>query len=582
MAKNFGKVNVSITASTGGLTAGLAKATQRLGAFGATVSKMTGLSSVNSVFGGMARSVASTLNPIRLLTRAFGSLLGQAVLLAGIAAPFMALGRAASSLDAISKSAKRLGMSTTELQNLTQVAEEAGVGGEQLVGILTRMQRSTVALAQGSRTATAAFATLGLTTKDLAGLSAQDQFALISRHIMALPTEAERASAAFAIFGRQGAVAMGFIEASAGGAIAEMAALRDALGVNLTNDQSAEIERMNDMLGRVGMVASGFFNQLLAGIAPTIADVADRMTKFFASNESGFSLAGAAAETFNSILLAIEPVFMSLYKFIQQIAPVAQVAFDLIGQAFTVVKDLFMAGVTQLNSIFEGFFGETAGGFESTNVLAMAFANGLRLIAGTVTFLYGAFQVLFSIFAKLEQGFSNLLSLISGGLAGVLNRFADAAERAGLTSLAESLRSGAETSQNFSDAAGREAQGWGEAAAAAFANGMDNMSNPFAGFDASTTQTLAGAETATQKKATKDAGGSIAEAVKVSSADLKAIVVGSSEGQAFRNSIMRGADPRLDVKKEQERTADATERTADTLDELAGNFTGFGLATLNA
>lgn len=148
MAKNFGKVNVSITASTGGLTAGLAKATQRLGAFGATVSKMTGLSSVNSVFGGMARSVASTLNPIRLLTRAFGSLLGQAVLLAGIAAPFMALGRAASSLDAISKSAKRLGMSTTELQNLTQVAEEAGVGGEQLVGILTRMQRSTVAVAR--------------------------------------------------------------------------------------------------------------------------------------------------------------------------------------------------------------------------------------------------------------------------------------------------------------------------------------------------------------------------------------------------------------------------------------------------
>ena len=47
MAKNFGKVNVSITASTGGLTAGLANASKKLTSF--------------------AGGVASALNPLRAL-----------------------------------------------------------------------------------------------------------------------------------------------------------------------------------------------------------------------------------------------------------------------------------------------------------------------------------------------------------------------------------------------------------------------------------------------------------------------------------------------------------------------------------
>jgi hypothetical protein len=75
---------------------------------------------------------------------------------------------------------------------------------------------------------------------------------------------------------------------------------------------------------------------------------------------------------------------------------------------------------------------------------------------------------------------------------------------------------------------------------------------------------------------------SVVAQVRINSADLKAIVVGSSEGESFRNSIMRGADPRLDVKEDAKRTADNTERAADALDEMASNLTGFGLATLTA
>jgi hypothetical protein len=49
---------------------------------------------------------------------------------------------------------------------------------------------------------------------------------------------------------------------------------------------------------------------------------------------------------------------------------------------------------------------------------------------------------------------------------------------------------------------------------------------------------------------------------------LKAIVVGTSEGEAFRNSLLRGADPRNAGAEEEKRTADATEETAAGVDEL--------------
>ncbi|NBW17780.1 MAG: hypothetical protein EBR82_58365, partial [Caulobacteraceae bacterium] len=49
---------------------------------------------------------------------------------------------------------------------------------------------------------------------------------------------------------------------------------------------------------------------------------------------------------------------------------------------------------------------------------------------------------------------------------------------------------------------------------------------------------------------------------------LKAIVAGTSEGEAFRNSLIRGADPRNAGNEDQGRTADATEETAAGVDEL--------------
>jgi hypothetical protein len=531
-AKNFGRVNVSITASTGGLTAGLSQAGKQLTGFSSSVGGMNGslaalsaqvadgsvlFSDVSGLLGTIALSfkngaLATHLfrGSIQLLLVTLKALLIPLGIVASVVGFFRAIGSAARDLDEASKAARRLGMSMTTFQNLSQVADEAGVSMGQMSGLLTVMTRNLGNLTNGSKSAQKAFAGIGLTLADLQGLSPDRQFELIAQRIMALPTAAERTTAAMSIFGRQGAAAMGLISDVASGAYSDIAKLREQLGLNLTDSQVKGIEMMNDAIGRMSMVFQGFINQFLAGLAPAIATASTLFVKFFAENTSGFSIA---------------------------------------------------------------------------KTLADALTSGIRNVAGAVTFLYGAFQVLSSFVGVFITGALKAFSAVTEAIGNMLSAMADAAEAlpgmdVGLTS---SLRNAADSVSGLSTAAGDEAALWGQAAADNFAAGVQNISDPFAAFDAEFASVTAQMQQA-GGEAGAAAGESISKQLAASTKALKAIVVGTSDGEAFRNSIMRGADPRLEGDAQKE-TAENTGEMVDQLDELYGNLAGsggFGLATITA
>lgn len=531
MAKNFGRVNVSITASTGGLTAGLASAGKQLSGFRSSVSGSTGtvdqlnaamgesagfFSDVPGLFGsfasallGVSRSAGIATIGIRVLTLAIRTLLVPLGIIAAITAPFRAFANAASELDEASKASQRLGMSMTTFQNLSMVADEAGVSMGQFTGLLTVMNRGLGNLANGSASAQKAFASIGLTFADLRGLSPEQQFELISQRIMALPTAAQRTSAAMAIFGRQGAAAMGLIAAASTGAVTEVAKLREQLGLNLTDAQAKGIEMMNDAVARMSLVFQGFINQFVAELAPAITTVANLFVRFFAESNSGFSIA---------------------------------------------------------------------------TTLANALGQAIRGIAGAITFLYGTFQVLSSFVGVFITGALKAFEGVTWAIQNVISTMAAAAEALpGFdVGLASSLRAAEQTMAGLSTAAGSEAAIWGQAAADNFASGVRNMSDPFAAFDAEFASVTAQMQQAGATAGTA-AADAIAPAIAASTQALKAIVVGTGEGEAFRNSILRGADPRLDGDSARE-TADNTAEMVDQLDELNGSLAssgGLGLATIS-
>lgn len=473
MANNFGRVNVSVTASTGGLTAGLSRAGKQLTAFRSSAS---GLSGIMSSLGGSM----GMLLPV----------LGGFATVGGAIAALTSATRAAEALHNLSQ---ELGVATGDLQVMQQVAAETGVSQEAMTMGLRRTARMVGELGQGTPAAVKAFAQLGLTMQDLAGLSTAQQFQLISERIAGLPAQMQ-AAAAIDIFGRSGQGLLNFIR-SGSDSISEMDSLLTTLGVKMSGEQVAAIEAMGDAIGRLALPMQGFINQFLAELAPAVTATSQILMEFFTASNGGFSYA------------------------------------KLLADVFTVA----LKGLVIVGSVL-------VGSFQILRAVLLGIAS-----AGTI-----AFGALTEAIGRMLE----FLGKIVPGLADVGRGIADF---------------GVET-QRFGDAIADQAE-------QSLRQGVRNFENPLQGFD----QKMAAAQEAARnaavlpvQAAAAAAGASIADAIRASSKDLKAIVVGTSEGESFRNSLMRGADPRFDVKEESRRTADATERTADAVEELASAGGGGG------
>jgi hypothetical protein len=518
-AKNFGRVNVSITASTGGLTAGLARASGQLKGFSSQATGVSGaLTKSLAGFVGLGKGATAAAVGVRALGLAFQTLLGPLVIVTSFVAFLGRLGKTANDLDEASKSAARLGMSMTAFQNFSLAASEAGINVQQMTNMLTFMTRNLGNLTNGSASAQKAFGQLGLTMADLQGLRPEQQFDLISQRIMALPTAAQRTAAAIAIFGRQGAMAMGLIQAGANGTRAELERLNRQMGITFSDEQLRRglpqgIEMMNDALGRTSLMFQGFLNQFVGELAPAITTVANLMVKFFTENTSGWNMATA---------------------------------------------------------------------------LAKGFAFVIRGMAGEVTRMYGTFQVLSSFLGVFITGAIGAFSVVIGAIESLLDTMATAAEALpGFdVGLASSLRGAQQSVSGLSESSMREAEFWGQAAADNFADGVRNITDPYAAFDAefsSVTAQMEQAGRAAGSAAGEGIGATVSQAIRASGEALQAVVAGTSGGEAFRNAIARGADPRLEGDAAKE-TADNTAEMVDQLDELNGSLSGsggLGLATIS-
>lgn len=524
MAKNFGRVNVSITASTGGLTAGLSRAGKSLSGFASTV--------------------GSALNPLRMLGSVAGSTFGQLSMFAmarSAVNTFTSMtSAAAENIDVQSKLSRRLGTTYGELAGLKMAGDLAGVGIEQ---IGTAMTKSDVAMQKamaGSKQARQAFANLGLDAGQLQGMSGADRFEAIASAIANIQSPAERAAAAVALFGRSGATLLPLFE---GGAESIRKSRQEAeqFGLTLTNAQAQNVENMNDSFTRVYASIQGIVQQVVSHLAPAITGIATKFTDFVGS------IGGA------NIGQAIGEALLDAAEYL------AGVGDYLIANMGPSVQKVF-AYVTQIG-------GQWNSVFQLGSRVASFFA---------------------SVGRTLEAAFGLLILGITGPIEGLLfaiKKIGDAAflDTSGIDATVQQMTAFnkqvvKDIDKNFAAAAENFKAAFADdvapAAGAAIATPLTDAVKGF--------RDAARSAASSADKSQAGAPRSVVAQVRINSADLRAIVVGTAEGESFRNSIMRGADPRLDVKEDAKRTADNTERAADALDEMASNLTVFGLATLTA
>jgi hypothetical protein len=232
--------------------------------------------------------------------------------------------------------------------------------------------------------------------------------------------------------------------------------------------------------------------------------------------------------------------------------------------------------VTATAQILMEFFTSTNENFSYAQFLADAFTLALKglVIVGSV--LVGSFQMLRGVLLGIGAAGTVAFGVLTEAIGESLKFLGKIIP--GLAEVGSAVAKFGVDTQQFGDALADKAE-------ISFMQGVRNFENPLQGFDEKMRQAQENARNSVVppvQEAAEVAGQTIASAITASSKELKAIVLGTAEGESFRNTLMRGGDPRADIKEESRRTADATERTADAVEDLAaaGGPGGFGLAAI--
>lgn len=527
MAKNFGRVNVSIAASTGGLTRGLKSATTQMQSFSGQVksinSRMGTLVFLQGaqMFAGFIRGVASAVRSLISM--------GQAQ---------------ADTIDQTSKLSRRLGMTYSELAGLSLAADLAGVSMNQVGAAMTKADVLMTKAAGGSKSAQKAFETLGLNLAEMQGMSGADRFEAIASAISQLPTAAERSAAAVAMFGRAGAQLLPLFEGGAAG-IRQAREEAQKFGLTLTNKQGVAVEAMNDAFTRVQRAIGGVVGQVVAYLAPAIEGVAKTFTDFVGS-VGGANIGQAIGE---ALLDGAEFLASVADYIIANLGPPLQAVF---------------AYLSQVGQQWGGIFG-------LASRVAAAFTGAFQLFQSAGS---GVGFILAKVIEQLARAGAAIASIIPG--AGDAEKFLRSVQ-AGAGEMANTYAKATQDSFNASMSNFQAVVGdtqVGEAIATPLTDAVQGFR-------------MAAREAATAIDEAVDKPAQVKTAVEVSSKELKAIVAGSSAGESFRNALARGADPRNVANSADQETADNTGEAVDLLEDLPDNLatamnSQFGLASITA
>lgn len=294
MAANLTRLNVALTLTTGAFSRSTAAALKSAQSFGAGLSK-------------------SLLSPINAVATA----LSGAALTAGVA-------RATERIDALAKASDRLGVTTQALAGMRLAASDAGVQAEQLEQAMGKVVVKVEQAAAGNVQAAAAFRTLNLSVSELAGMSADRQFAAISDAIRGMESPAQRTAAAVALLGDEGGKMMNALTIGSDG-LRKAGEEASKLGLAVSRVDAAKVEEARQAFDRIGLVIEGVFNTAAVKLAPIITVISGELVKASVQTnafgtvmdtvlKAGVNVAGFLANAWAGLTLVFKTLKVGVYQ----------------------------------------------------------------------------------------------------------------------------------------------------------------------------------------------------------------------------------------------------------------------------
>jgi hypothetical protein len=187
--------------------------------------------------------------------------------------------------DEIAKTSGKLGVTTDELQRMRFAAGRSGASSESLaVAIKTLNRQMFDASKTGKGPLVDALSEIGLSVKDLEGLTTEQRFGLIANALNKIEDPARKSAIAMKVFGEQGTALIPMLnEGSAG--LARLYATAQRQPDFLSPQQLKDAERLNDALGDLKGSVKGASNQIAAALAPTVGAMATDLAAWIREND---------------------------------------------------------------------------------------------------------------------------------------------------------------------------------------------------------------------------------------------------------------------------------------------------------
>ena len=254
-------------------------------------------------------------------------------------------------VDSLNDLSSRTGIGVEALQGYSLAAKLAGVDTE---AFGTAVQKLAVNIGKATHgdALDKALKGINLSLQELRALSPEQQFSEIGAAISELPTAADRAAAAVAIFGKQGAaLAPLFREGAA--SIEELQARAERLGIIISETQVNNVADMNDAFDLVRATVDGIIGQVIGNLAPAVTAVTDQFLKFVeewsgSQGEGGTGIANAITD----VLLQGAEYFAGVFdSFMQNFGDITTSLAE-VGQVFDVGGRLLVSGMEAFRAVF--------------------------------------------------------------------------------------------------------------------------------------------------------------------------------------------------------------------------------------
>lgn len=229
------------------------------------------------------------------LTTALRSIAKATVLVAaGITAAFILLTRSsARSIDAIAKISAKLGIPIKKMKGLEIAASEAGIEFNAFTTGLQRAARRIEEALSGAGVGVKPLEALGLSIKELAALSPDEQILKIADALEQVGRQGQKILIGFGLFDTEG-VANILLTADA---LREAERFAEKMGLTINKIDAAKVEAANDAAGRLKFTFRGLFDILAIKAAPAIEAFSNLAIKKLIE-------AGGVAEVLSKILSA--------------------------------------------------------------------------------------------------------------------------------------------------------------------------------------------------------------------------------------------------------------------------------------